>query len=583
MYNLPATIPLVEKISDIFSFEVKPHQILNDALAAIKATGGALMLVDQTGQWLEIWARLGPPHKRDMDPKFEIGKSNIAGWVAFNKKPYLSLDVTRDDLFSPTRTGPPNFRSLIAVPIFLGEQVVGVISADHEVDEVFSNEHIATMQVFADQMAAALAEELERTRLHETLISLHKVGTLLTQLSSEGSLSDVLERIADQARQVLDADVVTLYQYDDKNREFLVEGKGPTITGELLDPQVLIRTRLHPDDVAWKIVALGESRFFTNAKNHEFLIGNIPIREGKEPRPRFAVRERIESVAALILEVRAEIVGVMFVNYRNLHEFTDNERRILETFANYAAIAIQNNRQIEAILETQKQIVAAKQLAVLNSIAPTFAHKMSNAAGTIPVAVQEIRRKLSAPTEYVQFMLDIIEKDAKELLDMANQLRQGLGTGPLEYIDITSVLNSVNTDFSKNFPAITCHLNISTPLPGLFVARSQLQEVFLNLASNAAEAILPDHGQLVMSARVSEDDRFIEIEFADTGRGIRPEYQPRIFDLGFSTKPKRGLGFGLWWCRTFLRSQGGDIRLKSNQPGVGTSFIIQLPVSQVLG
>ncbi len=576
----PETTPRPDTISP----EVKLHQILNDGLAAVGATGGALMLVDPTGKHLEIWARLGPPHRREMDPKFPVGEDSatgIAGQVAHIKKPYLCVDVTRDPFFLPTRAGPPNFRSLLVVPVFSGERVIGVISADHETENAFTQEHVKTLCHYAGQMAVALAREFERSRLHETLIGLHEVGALLTRLSGKESLAGVLQMVVSQARDVLGAGLVTLYQYEAGSGEFLVEGTGPTIAGELLYHDAPMKTGIYPDDVARKIVEQGSPRFFTNADRDEFLTGFVPARDGQEARPRFAVREKIKSVAALILRTGDETVGVMFVNYRVPHEFTADERRVLETFANYAAIAIQNTRLIRAIREeAREQLVAMERLAVLNSIAPTFAHKMANAAGTIPAAAQEIRRKLESPGQYVQFQLDRIETDARELLEMATQLRQSLQAGPPEPINLYDLLQSIAARTAASYPAMSVDLQVLANSPQVRGIRSQLREVFLNLVRNAAEAILPDPGNLTIRACSSEDGRFLDIEFCDTGRGIQREHQRRLFDLGFTTKPTRGMGFGLWWCQTVLRSQGGDIRLKRSQPGADTTFVVRLPVSQ---
>jgi signal transduction histidine kinase len=564
---------------DTIPFEVKPHQLLNDGLAAVGATGGALMLVDQTGKWLEIWARLGPPHKRETDPRFEIGDNSIAGHVADTGEPYLSPDVTQDPRFFSTRSGPPNFRSLLAVPMLFADQVIGIISADHEAENHFSEKNVATLRHFANKVASALARDREHAQLDQTLISLHGVGTLLTRLSGGSDLADVLHMVATQARSVLNADLVTLYQYETGSKEFLVEGTGPTIAGKV-NYEAPMKTRIYPDDVAWKIVDQGKSRFFTYAEEEEFLTGFVPEREGQEERPRFAAREKIKSVAALVLHSGEEIVGVMFVNYRQPHEFTDNEKRILETFVNYAAIAIQNARLIQAVRRVREQQIATEQLTVLNSIAPTFAHKLSNAAGTIPVAVQEIRRKLLDPNPYVQGQLERIETDAQELMRMAKQLRQGLHAGAPEQLNILELLSSVRQTIMDDYPTFSFDLQVDTTLTYIHGTRLQLREVFLNLGRNAIEATLPDPGQLTIHAHPSEDEQFLEIEFSDTGRGIDPEDQPRIFDLGFTTKSKRGMGFGLWWCRTVLRSQGGNVQLKSSQSGMGATFVVRLSVAQ---
>lgn len=328
--------------------------ILKAGLDLVHAQSGSLMLVDSTGQWLEIKARYGPPHRRPRDPRYRVGDealpgwdpadSSIAGWVAHHNQPYLCSDVRDDPHFAPPASGKWHFRSLLSVPITSQGRVIGVINADARRPSAFTERDKQLLLDLGGQVALAI----ERARLTQILDSLHQVGQSLIRLSPQAGLEEALQTIADWAREVLKIDLVTLYQFDQDGQEFLVEDTGPTISGSLLwaDEKVMKR-RVYHDDIPWKVVDRGESLYFPDAERDPFLVGVAPARGDLPERPRFAEREKLKSSAALLLRVGEEVVGVMFANYRTPHDFHEQERKVLETFANYAAIAIQNARLFE--------------------------------------------------------------------------------------------------------------------------------------------------------------------------------------------------------------------------------------------
>ena len=99
----------------------------------------------------------------------------------------------------------------------------------------------------------------------------------------------------------------------------------------------------------------------------------------------------------------------------------------------------------------------------------------------------------------------------------------------------------------------------------------QLLIVFSNLVRNAIDA-MPQGGRLSLSATAR--DGWLELSFADTGHGIKPEHLPRITEPMFSTKA-RGMGIGLSLARAILDKHGGEMRVTS-EVGVGTTFVIRL-------
>jgi signal transduction histidine kinase len=115
-------------------------------------------------------------------------------------------------------------------------------------------------------------------------------------------------------------------------------------------------------------------------------------------------------------------------------------------------------------------------------------------------------------------------------------------------------------------------------LPRLMASRDHLSGVWLNLLLNAIDAIDQD-GTIRVSARPSSEK--LSVSIADSGSGIPPERINRIFEPFYTTKaPGRGTGLGLSVCHRVVRQHGGSI-LVNSQEGVGTEFIVELPIHPV--
>lgn len=110
-------------------------------------------------------------------------------------------------------------------------------------------------------------------------------------------------------------------------------------------------------------------------------------------------------------------------------------------------------------------------------------------------------------------------------------------------------------------------------LPLILADSRQLQQAFLNIILNAAQA-MPDGGRFKVSTRLEKG--FVRIEFADTGCGIKKEHTRQIFDPFFTTREGRS-GLGLSITYSIIKAHGGTIDVKS-EPGKGALFIIKLPV-----
>ncbi|MGN6521332.1 MAG: sensor histidine kinase [Dokdonella sp.] len=118
-------------------------------------------------------------------------------------------------------------------------------------------------------------------------------------------------------------------------------------------------------------------------------------------------------------------------------------------------------------------------------------------------------------------------------------------------------------------------------IPLLDCAPAQINQVLLNLLSNAAQAIEHERGRIVVATQAL--DRRVLVVVEDNGKGVEAEHLPRVFDPFFTTKPVgQGTGLGLAISHQIIEQHGGAIRV-SSKPGTGTRFLVVLPVSGAAG
>jgi len=228
----------------------------------------------------------------------------------------------------------------------------------------------------------------------------------------------------------------------------------------------------------------------------------------------------------------------------------------------------------------QQQIMKSERLATLGQLAAGVAHEINNPLGAVLMYthlaledVQEnglLRKNLEKAVTEVSRCKDIV----KGLLDFARQ------TEPkIEQSDVNETVERTLgvVENQALFQNIKITKIIYPSLPKVLMDVSQMQQVFTNIVLNAAEA-MKGKGELTVATRLSSDNKYIEIEFADTGCGIPPENRERIFDPFFTTKEVgRGTGLGLAVSYGIIARHKGTIEVKS-EVGKGTSFIIRLPL-----
>lgn len=291
-----------------------------------------------------------------------------------------------------------------------------------------------------------------------------------------------------------------------------------------------------------------------------------------------------KSVLAVPMLYQDEVIGVIeVVNKRDGTPFIKEDAGLVEAIVSFAAIAVQNALVLEQLEEALLDLVreramnfAIGNLALVNDLATTFVHRLNNVVGTIPVAVQELRRSVDIKNRKIARYLNNIERDVWRLLEMADEMRRPLRSQEPEELSLDSLLEEVMARISVP-DNITVNKHLADDLPTFVAVPTHIREVFFNLLNNAIEA-MPEGGYLTIHSRLVEGEggKWIEVDVSDTGQGMSSETLSRLFTLFFTTKKEKGLGLGLWWCKTYLQTIGGDLVVRS-KAGQGSMFTVRLP------
>jgi GAF domain-containing protein len=250
-------------------------------------------------------------------------------------------------------------KAYAGLPLVSSGQSLGVLYISYKRNRQFPPDERSLIQLLADNAATAIYNNrlLDQAKERgEALRSLHDVGLDLVNLSGESeNLQNILERVANKAKQVLSADLVDLYQYHQSLDEFSLP---PVQVGERNVPSI-VKTEIYEDDVIYKIIQQREPVYILNSQKADKLTAPFTVEREEVPEKRFVIREQIKSTAAVPLIAQKEVVGFLFASYRTSQGFSEQEREFIQALANQTAIAIKNARLFEQVQEQRKEQIQA--------------------------------------------------------------------------------------------------------------------------------------------------------------------------------------------------------------------------------
>ncbi|HSJ58410.1 MAG TPA: GAF domain-containing protein, partial [Anaerolineae bacterium] len=331
-----AQLRLLRDLSQRTLSILEPSALLEYATEAIQKEFGYyhvdVFLVEQTGEFVTFQASSHPANAaqwRERGLRFQIGSEGITGHVAATARPYVSGNVKEDPLYIQD-TLLTETMSELAVPIMVGERVVGVLDVNSDRLDAFNEQDLYIAQSLADLLALGLENARLYAAASRRVTELEAVRGASLSVTSSLELQEVLETILDASLTLIpDAQDAHVFLYQPAtagDRDELVFGAARWADGQTGTPWAIPRE----GGLTQTVARTGQAIVVPDMYTHP-LFQNTP-------------HQWRGAIIGLPLKIGQRVVGVMSVAYQNAYTVPEAELRVLELLADQAAIAVENAR-----------------------------------------------------------------------------------------------------------------------------------------------------------------------------------------------------------------------------------------------
>jgi len=542
------------------------------------------------------------------------GDKGITVMAAKTGKTIYVPDVRKEKAY--VKGGVKGVLSELAVPIKIGNSVLGVLNVESEKLAAFDEEDKRLLEILASHVAIALSNIARRESLQKLS---EKLEHLMRSSTKIMTIKDTRKRLKEIAKAIQRFGwrrvVIGCVDENLERKELITVG----LTREEIK---LLKERRAPGHV-WK------ERFgpkFENYKIGEFyyipwrdpwirehffhIPPEIPPDEA-EKHITTAVPSRLseedmvdwhpqDMLYAPLRTPDGRIVGILSMDDPvDGRKPTRESLMPLELFLHQAAITIENAELMESLerareelqvyadqleqkveertrelREIQDKLLKAQRLAVIGELAGIVGHDLRNPLTSIAGATYYLKRRLNQTIDgKVKEMIELIEKNIgysnkiiNDLLDYSREIKLDITeTSPKALVE--EALASVEVPSSIHV------VKVVRSSPKIRADFEKVKRVLVNLIRNAVDA-MPKGGTLTIKCR----KRGAKVEFvvSDTGVGMSEETMKKLWTPLFTTKA-RGMGFGLSICKRFVEAHGGTIKVESVL-GKGSTFTVTLPI-----
>jgi signal transduction histidine kinase len=537
--------------------------IVDEAVRLVRGSSGSVVLINPTTGFLEILAAKGLPSDA-AELKLQLGQG-ITGWVARTGKPARVGDVQRDARYILLR---PEVRSEMAVPLEVKGEVRGVLNVDSERLEAFGAEDQELLEALAVEAAKVIHNTwlYEQIRLKAQLFE--SLVTVSQAINSTLNLDDALNAVTREASTLMGAKTCSLMLLDE--------------TGQWLDLRAsygagkayLNKPRLSVQESAVGVVA---------RRQKPLQIENVQV-SSQYQHVDVARREGLVALLSVPLRFSGRAIGVLSVYTGRRYSFSNEEIRTLSALAELSAIAIEKARLYERVVDVEEQLRQNDKLAALGLLAAEVAHEIRNPLTVMKMLYHSLDLRFpsgdprSKDARIIDEKIEHLNKIVEQILDFARS------TEPrFEAVDLNRLMEELGllVRHKLKHQGVRLEWALQPDLPQVMGEPTQLEQAFLNLILNAAEA-MPEGGVLTVRSHSvggggASNPAHVAIEFKDTGHGMTDEQRRRAFSSVLRTTKRRGAGLGLAIVARVVETHHGKLKLKSklNQ---GTTVSVLLPL-----
>lgn len=559
----PETLLSLYRISRTASGAYSPRDayvtITEEVQRLFTPFAAAISLINPNTSLLEIEYALGYPVDTK-DLSIHPGKG-LSGRVAFNGEPILCNDVENDKRYVKLIEG---VRSKIIAPMITQGHIIGVLSVAQDTTGAFSQEDLDKLALIADEAAQVLQSVWYRRQLanqSEQLNALIEVGQTIV---SDFETHSLWETVTEAAMELTRARLCTLQLYDKKTKKVKLLTARPInnhYTSQVGELDL-------SESLAGSAVRTKRQIEFTNITTPDYHdLKDVPI------------DSEVTSCLATPMIYEGNVVGILNVFTKVRHRFPNSERRLLQAFADLAAVAAQNAELYTRVFNSEERLRKSERLTTLGLLSAEIAHEIRNPLTVIKLLFS------SLGLEYPK--ADPRHKDKQVIKEKLNQLEE-IVTKVLSFSkapegiftlwDIDELVADTCLLVRHKMRQLKIDIEHQASRQKLRVNgnKGQLQQVLLNLIINASDA-MADGGRLTISTTLEtkEKAKYVVVYVEDSGSGIAENLVERIFDSFLTNKPE-GTGLGLSIVKRIMRTHHGDITVSKTSPS-GTTMRIVLP------
>jgi len=506
------------------------------------------------------------------------GRIGIVGRVIRSQRTEYVRNVLADQDYLASH---PETRSEVVVPIVRDHEVIGVINVEHSEIDAFAGAEISALETLAAQAAITLqtiryVHMIERRAA--ALRSLYEAGQVIT---NSLSLDRILEQIAEQACRLMDGSgaashlgLVTLVQTD----QLVFKAAFPPQAWEQLHAEVgeaidLVHGHNGRTGIMARVFHTGITQRISDVTADPDYIAYNP---------------RTRSELAVPIKIKGEVFGVINIEHSDVDAFEQEEQETLELLAAQAAVAIENAHLFTDLKKVKGLVGARTALAWMGMASNAWRHSIEGHAVNIQAAVTMLRLDLekggkpSALAAALEERLRLVDALAGKILEKPITPPLSSEDG-VQQVIVNDLICERLDQLWKNKPYSAVagpFLALEATVNTAVWASPEWVRLALDLLiDNAVQAMEPSPRR-ALTVTTHQPGEQIEIAIQDSGPGIPPELQPRLFMEPIAHPKKEGrLGRGLLMVQAIVETFGGDVRLQATGPE-GTTMVVSLPVYQ---
>jgi GAF domain-containing protein/anti-sigma regulatory factor (Ser/Thr protein kinase) len=575
----------VLKVISRSTFDLQPvlETLVENATKLCKAETGFISRLDGERLRIEVdWGASPEMMAYYKKNPVQPSRGSLIGRTFLERRTIQIKDVLTDpeyEWWESQKIG--KYRTMLGVPLLREGIPLGVIGMWREEVRPFSEKEIELVTTFADQAVIAienvrLLQELqERTsELARSVDELKALGEVGQAVSSTLDLESVLTRIVSHAVQLSGTDGGAIYEYEESSEEFLLRAT------DHMEEELIEALRTNPPRLGDGVIGRAA------ATREPVQVPNILEERSYGPRMR-QLLERFGFRASLAVPLLREgrIIGGLVVRRKTIGEFRPEVVELMKTFATQSVLAIHNAQLFREIEDKSRQIEAANRHK--SEFLANMSHELRTPLNAIIGFSEVLQERLFGELneKQAEYTSDIVTS-GQHLLSLINEIldlskveagRMELELSPFDLpLAIENARTFVRERAVKH--GITLDVDVDDRLGEYVGDERKIKQILLNLLSNAVK-FTPEAGQITITAK--KTDNGVEISVSDTGIGIAPEDQPKIFEefrqVGSdSTHKTEGTGLGLTLAKKFVELHGGKIWVES-QVGKGSTFTFTLP------